>query len=324
MDQQNLTTTVTEFIFLGLTQNHQLKYFLFMVFFIVYMITWVGNFTIIITVITDHRLHTPMYFLLANLAFMDVSDSSVNAPNLLSGLLSQHKTISFNECILQMFFFHFIGGAMAFFLVGMAIDRYVAIYKPLRYLIIMNRDMCVGLVVLAWVGGIVHSAVQMGLLLQFPFCGPNILDNFYCDVPQVIKVACADTHVVELQMVFNGGVLLIILFISLLISYTIILVKIRTHVTDGKRRQKAFSTCSAHLIVVIVYYMTLITVYVVPTANSHKVLNKLFSVFYTVLTPMINPVIYSLRNKEVNESLRKAILKLIPFRNRHTSLKDKF
>ncbi|KAM7150888.1 olfactory receptor 4D2-like [Macrochelys suwanniensis] len=301
MAQQNLTTTVTEFIFLGLTQNHQLKYFLFMVFFIVYMITWVGNFTIIITVITDHRLHTPMYFLLANLAFMDVSDSSVNAPNLLSGLLSQHKTISFNECILQMFFFHFIGGAMAFFLVGMAIDRYVAIYKPLRYLIIMNRDMCVGLVVLAWVGGIVHSAVQMGLLLQFPFCGPNILDNFYCDVPQVIKVACADTHVVELQMVFNGGVLLIILFISLLISYTIILVKIRTHVTDGKR--KALSTCGTQIIVVCVLFIPSIFIYARPFKKF--TLDKVASVFFTVIPQMLNPMIYTLRNAEMKKAIRR-------------------
>ncbi|XP_024078008.2 olfactory receptor 4D2-like [Terrapene carolina triunguis] len=307
MDQQNLTTTVTEFIFLGLTQNHQLKYFLFIVFFIVYMTTWVGNFTIIITVITDHRLHTPMYFLLANLAFMDVSDSSVNAPNLLSGLLSQCKTISFNECILQMFFFHFIGGAMAFFLVGMAIDRYVAIYKPLRYLIIMNQDMCVGLVVLAWVGGLVHSAVQMGLLLQFPFCGPNILDNFYCDVPQVIKLACADTHVVELQMVFSGGVLLIILFISLLISYTIILVKIRTHVTDGKR--KALSTCGTQIIVVCVLFIPSIFIYARPFKKF--TLDKVASVFFTVIPQMLNPMIYTLRNAEMKKAIRRLMSRIL-------------
>ncbi|XP_005311959.1 olfactory receptor 4D2-like [Chrysemys picta bellii] len=307
MDQQNLTTTVTEFIFLGLTQNHQLKYFLFMVFFIVYMTTWVGNFTIIITVITDHRLHTPMYFLLANLAFMDVSDSSVNAPNLLSGLLSQRKTISFNECILQMFFFHFIGGAMAFFLVGMAIDRYVAIYKPLRYLIIMNQDMCVGLAVLAWVGGLVHSAVQMGLLLQFPFCGPNILDNFYCDVPQVIKLACADTHVVELQMVFNGGVLLIILFISLLISYTIILVKIRTHVTDGKR--KALSTCGTQIIVVCVLFIPSIFIYARPFKKF--TVDKVASIFFTVIPQMLNPMIYTLRNAEMKKAIRRLMSRIL-------------
>uniref|UniRef100_A0A452GTG4 G-protein coupled receptors family 1 profile domain-containing protein n=1 Tax=Gopherus agassizii TaxID=38772 RepID=A0A452GTG4_9SAUR len=307
MDQQNLTTTVTEFIFLGLTQNHQLKYFLFMVFFIVYMTTWVGNFTIIITVITDHRLHTPMYFLLANLAFMDVSDSSVNAPNLLSGLLSQRKTISFNECILQMFFFHFIGGAMVFFLVGMAIDRYVAIYKPLRYLIIMNRDTCVGLVVLAWVGGLVHSAVQMGLLLQFPFCGPNILDNFYCDFPQVIKLACADTHVVELQMVFNDGVLLIILFISLLISYIIILVKIRTHVTDAKR--KALSTCGTQIIVVCVLFIPSIFIYAQPFKKV--TLDKVASVFFTVIPQMLNPMIYTLRNAEMKKAIRRLMSRIL-------------
>uniref|UniRef100_A0A8C3FQ28 G-protein coupled receptors family 1 profile domain-containing protein n=1 Tax=Chrysemys picta bellii TaxID=8478 RepID=A0A8C3FQ28_CHRPI len=306
MEQQNLTSIVTEFVLLGLTQNQQLKYFLFVVFFVVYMTTWLGNFTIIITVIADHRLRTPMYFLLANLAFIDVSDSSVNAPHFLSGLLSQHKTVSFEECILQMFFFHFIGGAMVFFLVGMAIDRYVAIYKPLRYLIIMNRGMCTGLVVLAWLGGLAHSAVQIGLLLQLPFCGPNIVDNFYCDVPQVIKLACTDTYLVELQMVFNGGVLLIILFISLLISYTIILVKIRTHVTEGKH--KALSTCGAQILVVrMFFYVGSIFIYVQPRKSHSLDLNKVANVLNTVVMPLLNPFIYSLRNKKVKEALRDSL-----------------
>ncbi|XP_024069269.1 olfactory receptor 4D1-like [Terrapene carolina triunguis] len=317
MEQQNLTSIVTEFVLLGLTQNQQLKHFLFVVFFVVYMTTWLGNFTIIITVIADHRLHTPMYFLLANLAFIDVSDSSVNAPHLLSGLLSQHKTVSFEECILQMFFFHFIGGAMVFFLVGMAIDRYVAIYKPLRYLIIMNRGMCTGLVVLAWLGGLAHSAVQIGLLLQLPFCGPNIIDNFYCDVPQVIKLACTDTYLVELQMVFNGGVLLIILFISLLISYAIILVKIRTHVTEGKH--KALSTCGAQILVVSLIFIPGIFIYARPFKKF--TLDKAASVCFTFISQMLNPMIYTLRNAEMKMAIKRLMSRmLLSWRKRRTSV----
>nr|XP_008172634.1 olfactory receptor 4D2-like [Chrysemys picta bellii] len=304
---QNLTTTVTEFVLLGLTQSPDLQIFLFIIFFIVYLTTWLGNFTIITTVITDHRLHTPMYFLLANLAFLDVSDSSVTAPKLLLGLLNQRKTISFNECILQMFFYHFIGGAMAFFLVGMAIDRYVAIHKPLKYLIIMNHSMCMGLVALAWLGGFTHSAVQMGLLLQLPFCGPNVLDNFYCDVPQVIKLACTDTHVVELQMVFNGGVLLVVVFIILLISYIIILVKIRTHVTDGKH--KALSTCGTQIAVVCLIFIPSIFIYARPFKKF--ILDKVVSVIYTVITPMLNPMIYTPRNAEMKNAIRRLISRML-------------
>uniref|UniRef100_A0A8C8VJC6 G-protein coupled receptors family 1 profile domain-containing protein n=1 Tax=Pelusios castaneus TaxID=367368 RepID=A0A8C8VJC6_9SAUR len=305
MDSQNLTTTVTEFVLLGLTQNHELRYFLFMVLFMVYVSTWLGNFTIIVTVITDHHLHTPMYFLLANLAFLDISDSSVNAPKLLLNLLSHHKMISFNECILQMFFFHLIAGAMAFFLVGMAIDRYVAIYKPLRYLTIMNKGMCMGLVAVAWLGGLAHSSVQIGLILQLPFCGPNVLDNFYCDVPQVIKLACTDTHLVELQMVFNGGVILIILFMILLISYSTILVKIRTHITEGKH--KALSTCGAQITVVSFIFIPCIFIYARPFKKF--TLDKVVSVIYTVITPMLNPVIYSLRNSEMKKAIKRLMRK---------------
>ncbi|XP_065270287.1 olfactory receptor 4D9-like [Emys orbicularis] len=287
MEQQNLSSTVTEFVLLGLTQNPDLQRCLFVIFFIVYLTTWLGNFTIITTVITSHRLHTPMYFLLANLAFLDVSDSSVNAPKLLFGLLSQHRTISFNECILQMFLFHFIAGAMVVVLVVMAADRYIAIYKPLRYLTIMNRVVCMGLVAGAWLGGLAHSAVQIGLILQLPFCGPNILDNFYCDVPQVIKLACTDTYLVELLMVSNGGMLVIVMFIILLISYTIIFVKIKKHVTDGKR--KALSTCGSQITVVCLQFIPCIFIYARPFRKLP--MDKLASIIYTVITPMLNPMI---------------------------------
>ncbi|XP_039354499.1 olfactory receptor 4D2-like [Mauremys reevesii] len=300
MEQQNLTSTVTEFVLLGLTQSPEIQRCLFIIFFIVYLTTWVGNVTIIITVITEHQLHTPMYFLLANLAFLDVSDSSVTAPKLLLGLLSEHRAISFNECILQMFFFHFFAGAAIFVFVLMAIDRYVAIYKPLRYLNIMNQGVCVGLVAGAWMGGLAHSIVQIALVLQLPFCGPNILDNFYCDVPQVIKLACTDTYLVELLMVSNSGMLVIVMFIILLISYTIILVKIKKHVTDGKR--KALSTCGTQITVVCLQFIPSIFIYARPFRKFP--MDKLASVFFTLITPMMNAMIYTLKNAEMKKAIR--------------------
>ncbi|XP_039374149.1 olfactory receptor 4D1-like [Mauremys reevesii] len=300
MEQENLTTTVTDFVLLGLTQSPELQRFLFIVFSIVYLTTWLGNFTIIISVITDRQLHTPMYFLLANLAFIDISDSTVSVPKMLLGLLSQRKTISFNECILQMFFFHFIAGAMVFLLAVMAADRYVAIHKPLQYLTIMNWGVCMGLVAAAWLGGFVHSIVQVALTIQLPFCGPNTLDNFYCDVPQVIKLACTDTYMVELLMVSNSGLLTIIIFIILIVSYTVILVKIRTHVPEGKH--KALSTCGAQVVVVSIHFMPCIFIYARPFRKFS--IDKAVSALYTVITPMLNPMIYTLRNTEMKNAIK--------------------
>ncbi|XP_050773929.1 olfactory receptor 4D9-like [Gopherus flavomarginatus] len=307
MEQQNLTSTMTEFVLLGLTQSPEIQRCLFIIFFIVYLTTWLGNVTIIITVITEQQLHSPMYFLLANLAFLDVSDSSVTAPKLLLGLLSQHRAISFNECILQMFFFHFFASAAILVFVLMAVDRYVAIYKPLRYLNIMNRGVCVGLVAGAWMGGLAHSIVQIALVLQLPFCGPNILDNFYCDVPQVIKLACTDTYLVELLMVSNSGMFVIVMFIILLISYTIILVKIKKHVTDGKC--KALSTCGTQITLVCLQFIPSTFIYARPFRKFP--MDKLASVFFTLITPMMNAMIYTLRNAEMKKAIRKLMRRIL-------------
>ncbi|NWS88508.1 OR4D2 protein, partial [Toxostoma redivivum] len=299
------TTTVREFVLLGLTQNQKLQYCLYVIFFLIYVITWLLNFTIIATVAVDQQLHTPMYFLLANLAVLDISDSSVNTPKLLSGLLSQHTTISFNECFLQMFFFHFIAGAMSFLLVGMMVDRYVAICEPLRYLSIINWSTCRALVAAAWFGGFLHSITQTGFLLQLPFCGPNVLDNFYCDIPQIIKLACTDTRTAELQMVFNSGGILITLFVILIISYIVILLKIRTRITEG--RQKALSTCGTQIIVVSLIFIPCIFTYTQPSKKYPR--DKVASIVYTVVTPMLNPMIYTLRNTEMKKAIRRTLRK---------------
>lgn len=306
MESRNITTTVREFVLLGLTQSHKLQYFLYVIFLLIYVLTWLLNCTIIATVAVDQQLHTPMYFLLANLAVLDISDSSVNTPKLLSGLLIQHSTISFNECFLQMFFFHFIAGAMSFLLVGMTVDRYVAICEPLRYLSIMNWNTCTGLVAGAWFGGFLHSVIQTGLLLQLPFCGPNVLDNFYCDIPQIIKLACTDTHMAELQMVFNSGGILITLFVILIISYIVILLKIRTCISEGKR--KALSTCGTQIIVVSLIFIPCIFTYAQPYKKHPR--DKVFSIVYTVVTPMLNPMIYTLRNTEMKKAIRRTLGKI--------------
>ncbi|XP_069732804.1 olfactory receptor 4D1-like [Phaenicophaeus curvirostris] len=307
MEPPNATNPVTEFVLLGFNHSLKVQQLLFIVFFIVYLMTCLGNITILTAVITDYHLHTPMYFFLANLAFTDITESSVNTPILLSGLLSQHKTVSFKECILHMFLFHLIGGAHIFLLAVMAADRYVAIHKPLQYLTIMNPDMCVGLVAGSWAGGFIHSAAQIALLLPLPYCGPNTLDHFHCDVPQVLKVACANTYLTELLMVSNGGLLLAVIFVLLLISYAVILVKIEGQVTKGK--SKALSTCIVQAMAISLTFIPGIFIYAWPFKTFK--LDKVASLFFTVFVPVLNPMVYTLRNTEMKKAIRRLVSKVM-------------
>ncbi|XP_075027157.1 olfactory receptor 4D9-like [Calonectris borealis] len=315
MEQENSTTTVKKFFLGGLTESAMLQYILFTTFLIIYAMTWLGNVTIITTIITDQQLHKPMYFLLGNLAFIDLSESSVTLPKMLWDLLSDVKTISFQGCITQMFFFHFTGGAVAFLLLVMALDRYVALHKPLQYLNIMNPNVLLSLVVGAWVAGFLHSIVQVALIIQLPFCGPNFLDNFYCDIPQVIKLACTDIYVVELLMVSNSGLLTIFIFIVLIVSYAVILVKVRTHITEGKH--KAFSTCGTQVALVSIHFVPCISLYVRPFQNL--VVDKVMSSLCTVIAPVLNPIIYTLRNMEMKNAINRLLNKIF-FRMRNSQL----
>ncbi|XP_043836471.1 olfactory receptor 4K13-like [Dromiciops gliroides] len=303
---------LNEFILLGLTNSWELEIFFFVIFLLAYTSILAGNCFIILMVTFDSHLHsTPMYFLLANLSFLDMSLSTVTVPKMIIDFLRERKTISLWGCMAQMFLAHLLGGSEMTLLIVMAVDRYVAICKPLHYMAIMNHRILVGSVLLSWTIGFVHTMSQMAFMVSLSFCGPNVVDNVFCDLPLVLKLACTDTYVLELLVVAFSGLLSLISFILLLVSYIVILITVWHRSSSGI--SKALSTLTAHITVVTLLFGPVILIYAWPV-SSHS-LDKFLSVFYSVVTPLLNPIIYCLRNQEMKSAM-------IRLRNRYINPKS--
>ncbi|XP_005408243.1 PREDICTED: olfactory receptor 4C16-like [Chinchilla lanigera] len=297
----HLNSNVTEFILLGLTEDPVRKKIVFIIFLLVYLGTLWGNLLIITTIRTSRALQSPMYFFLFYLSLSDTCLSTSIAPRIIVDCLSKKSIISFSECIIQVFTAHFFGCLGIFILILMAVDRYVAICKPLHYTTVMNRRVCGVLVAVAWVGSCVHSLVQIFLALSLPFCGPNVIDHYFCDLEPLLELACADTYVVNLLLVSNSGAICLVSFVLLMVSYVVILHSLRNHSAEGRR--KALSTCVSHIIVVFLLFVPCIFIYTRP-ATTFPV-DKMVAVFYTVGTPLLNPLIYTLRNAEVKNAMSR-------------------
>lgn len=293
--------TITEFVLLGFYVRAELHLLLFIVFTVIYASIILGNMLIIVAVVSSQRLHTPMYFFLANLSFLEILYTSSVVPKMLEGFL-QEAAISVAGCLLQFFIFGSLATAECFLLAVMAYDRYLAICYPLRYPLLMGPRWCLGLVVIAWLSGFLVDGLVVALMAQLRFCGPNHIDHFYCDFMPLMSLACSDPSVAQMTTFILSVVCLTVPFGLILTSYGRIVVAV-LRVPAGASRRKAFSTCSSHLAVVSTYYGTLMVLYIAPSAVHSQLLSKVFALLYTVVTPLFNPVIYTLRNKEVQQAL---------------------
>ncbi|XP_072478800.1 olfactory receptor 4F6-like [Notamacropus eugenii] len=301
---------VSELVFLGISNCWAIQLGLLVFACIFYVAVMVGNFFIVLTVSSDSHLHSPMYFLLANLSIIDLCLSTVAVPKMISDLFHKYKAISFQGCITQIFFIHFMGGTEMVLLISMAFDRYIAICKPLHYLTVMNPKMCIFLQISSWTIGLIHSLTQLAFVLNLPFCGPNEIDSFYCDLPRFIKLACMDTYKLEFIVTANSGFISIGSMLLLFMSYTYILVTVQKHSSGGL--SKALSTLSAHISVVILFFGPCIFFYVWPFPTMP--LDKFLAIIDLIITPVLNPSIYTFRNKDMKASMRRLSHQLVSFR----------
>ncbi|XP_007480169.2 olfactory receptor 4F6-like [Monodelphis domestica] len=311
MDGSN-ESVVYEFVLLGLASSQEIQVLLFLFFSVFYVASMLGNLLIVLTVVSDARLHSPMYFLLANLSFIDTCVCSIATPKMISDLFRKRKVISWNGCITQMFFIHTVGGTEMVLLIVMAFDRFIAICKPLHYLTIMRLRRCILLLMASWIIGFIHSMLQLTFVVNLPFCGPNKVDSFYCDFPRFIKLACMDTYRLEFLVTANSGFISIGTFFILIISYIFILVTVRKHSSGGS--SKALSTLSAHITVVIFFFGPCIIVYVWPFPTLP--IDKFLAIFDVLITPFMNPVIYTFRNREMKVAMKKLFSNIISFKKK--------
>ncbi|XP_051821782.1 olfactory receptor 1009-like [Antechinus flavipes] len=301
-------TRVTEFIFLGLEYYPQFQVILFVLFLFFYLFTMTGNLGMIILIRIDARLHSPMYFFLSHLSFVDISFSSVVGPKMLRDFFEERKTISFLGCALQQWFFGFFVATECFLLASMAYDRYVAICNPLLYSVAMSQRLCIQLVVGPYTVGFMNTMTHTTATFRLPFCGPNVINHFFCDISPLLSLVCADTSLNKLLVFIVAGAVGVFSGLTILVSYIYILTAI-FRIRSAEGRRKAFSTCSSHLTAVAILYGTLFFIYVRPGAIFSLDLNKVVSVFYTAVIPMLNPLIYSLRNKEVKDAFHRTLAK---------------
>ncbi|XP_072006504.1 olfactory receptor 10A7-like [Engystomops pustulosus] len=305
LDNINMTA-VTEFIMLGFQAGKNVKIVLFILLLLIFCFTILINFLIIALVSTSRNLHTPMYFFISQLSISDILLTSVIVPKMLHVLLHQRGTIAFSDCMTQLYFFASLEASECLLLGVMSYDRYVAICNPLRYNSIMTHRWCVILAVTSWLVGfcIIFTIILSTFMLNF--CGPNIIDHFFCDFIPILELSCSDPYIVRMEVSLLGLLLILIPLIIVIFSYTKIIITI-LRIPSSTGRQKAFSTCSSHLIVVSIFFWSLFSVYVLPTTDKTLSISKILSLLYTVFTPLINPIIYSLKNNDIKKALHDCV-----------------
>nr|XP_048273205.1 olfactory receptor 149-like [Myodes glareolus] len=301
-------SVVTQFVLLGIPHTEGLKTTLFILFLSFYIFTLVGNLLILLAIVSSTRLHTPMYFFLCQLSVCDIFFPSVSSPKMLFYLSGNSQVISYAGCVCQLFFYHFLGCTECFLYTVMAYDRFVAICHPLRYSTIMNYKVCTILAIGTSLFGSIQATFLTTLTFQLPYCGPNVVDYYFCDIPAMLKLACADTSALEMVGLISVGLMPLSCFLLILTSYSCILCSI-LQIRSAEGRHRAFSTCSAHLTAILLAFMPVVLIYLQPTPNPG--LNAAVQVLNNLVTPMLNPLIYSLRNKEVKCSLKK-VLQQVP------------
>ncbi|XP_021486390.2 olfactory receptor 13C7-like [Meriones unguiculatus] len=315
MESDNQTSPVTGFILLGLSAHPKLEKTFFVLILLMYLVILLGNGVLILVTILDPHLHTPMYFFLGNLSFLDICYTTSSVPLILDSLLTPRKTISFSGCAVQMFLSYSMGSTECVLLGMMAFDRYVAICNPLRYPVVMSKAAYVPMAANSWAAGIAVSMVQISLVMKLPFCGDNVINHFACEILAVLKLACADISINAIIMAVTNMIYLGVPVLFIFVSYIFILTTI-LRIPSAEGRKKAFSTCSAHLTVAVIFYGTILFMYGKPKskdplgADKQDLADKLISLFYGVVTPMLNPIIYSLRNKDVKAALRNLVVLL--------------
>ena len=299
-------STVTQFVLLGFPGPWKMQIIFFSLILLIYILTVTGNIAIICAVRWDHRLHTPMYVFLANFSFLEIWYVTCTVPNMLVNFLSKTKAISFSGCFTQFYFFFSLGTTECFFLCVMAYDRYLAICRPLHYPTIMTGKLCAILVSLCWLTGFLGHSVPILFISQLPYCGPNIIDHFLCDVDPLMALSCASSPIIEHVFHSVSSLIIILTILYILGSYTLVLRAV-LRVPSSAGRQKAFSTCGSHLVVVSLFYGTIMVMYVSPTPGNSVAMHKIITLIYSVVTPVLNPLIYSLRNRDMKFALRQVI-----------------